>query len=78
MVTLFLVTLVVVFKTLATVSILSKANCPDKLVPTPYETGGHTQFCFSLAAISLKVRLSDLAWTKDSRDTNKNESESEK
>ena len=50
LVLLFLVTLVVVFNALATVSMLLKAIYVHKLFPTPYTTGSPTH---SLAAISL-------------------------
>lgn len=54
LVLLFLVTLVVVFNTLATVSILIKTKYVDKLFPTPNTMGNHTLLEFSLAAISLE------------------------
>lgn len=54
MILLFLVTLVVVFNALATVSMLLKAAHTDKLFPPPYSVDKHTRLKSSLAAISLE------------------------
>ena len=48
LVLLFLVTLVVVFNTLATFSMLLEANYAGKLFPTPYTMGGLTLLKLSL------------------------------